>query len=80
MSLELVRSLLLWCTIVNYGILMAWFLVFVLAHDWMRRLHGRWFRLSDERFDEAHYLGMTIYKVGVLLLNLVPFLVLTIIG
>jgi hypothetical protein len=80
MSIELTRNFLLWCTVINYGILLAWFLVFMLAHDWMRRLHGRWFRLSDEQFDALHYVGMSIYKIGILLLNLAPFLVLSIIG
>ncbi len=80
MSIELTRSFLLWCTVINYGILLVWFLVFTLAHDWMRRFHGRWFRLSDEQFDSLHYLGMSIYKIGILLFNLVPFVVLWIIG
>jgi hypothetical protein len=80
MNIELTRNFLLWCTVINYGILLMWFLVFTLAHDWMRRLHGRWFRLSDEQFDAFHYVGMSIYKIGILLLNLVPFLVLSAIG
>jgi hypothetical protein len=80
MSIELTRNFLLWCTVINYGILLVWFLVFTLAHDWMRSLHGRWFRLSDEQFDALHYVGMAIYKIGILLLNLAPFLVLSIIG
>jgi hypothetical protein len=80
MSIELTRSFLLWCTVIDYGILLVWFLVFTLAHDWMRRLHGRWFRLSDEQFDTLHYLGMSTYKIGILLFNLVPFIVLWIIG
>ena len=46
--------------------------------DWLPR--GRWFRLSDEQFDSLHYLGMSIYKIGILLFNLVPFIVLCIIG
>jgi hypothetical protein len=80
MSIELTRNFLLWCTVINYGILLVWFLVFARAHDWMRRFHGRWFRLSDEQFDALHYMGMSIYKIGILLLNLAPFLVLRIIG
>jgi hypothetical protein len=80
MSIELTRSLLLWCTVINYAILLVWFLVFTLARDWMRRFHGRWFRLSDEQFDALHYVGMSIYKIGILLFNLVPFVVLWIVG
>ena len=65
-----------WCAVVNYGILLVWFLVFVAAHDWMYRLHGRWFRLSPERFDSIHYAGMALHKIGVLLFMLVPCAVL----
>jgi hypothetical protein len=78
MSIEFTRSFFLWCTVINYGILLVWFLVFAFAHDWIRRFHGRWFRLSDEQFDFLHYIGMSIYKIGILLFNLVPFVVLSI--
>ena len=80
MSIELTRQVLLWNTIINYGVLLVWFLVFVAVHAWMRQLHSKWFRMSDEQFDMLHYFGMAIYKVGILLLNLVPFLVLTFLG
>ena len=32
MTIEAVRRALLWCTVINYGILVVWFLVFLLAH------------------------------------------------
>jgi hypothetical protein len=80
MSIELTRNLLLLCTLINYGILLIWFLVFVFARGWMRRLHGRWFRLSEEQFDALHYAGMSIYKIGILLFNLVPCVVLFVLG
>jgi len=79
MNIEFMRSFLLWCTVINYGILVVWFLVFVFAHDWIRRFHGQWFRLSDEQFDFLHYVGMSIYKIGILLFNLVPLVVLWIV-
>ena len=80
MSLELARNFLLWSTVINYAILLVWFHVFMLAHDWLRHLHGKWFRLSDEQFDALHYAGMSIYKIQILLFNLTPFLVLTVLG
>jgi hypothetical protein len=78
-SIEVTRSFLLWCTVINYGILLVWFLVFVFAHDWIQRIHGRWFRLSSDQFDALHYAGMSIFKIGIILLNLVPFVVLSVI-
>jgi hypothetical protein len=79
MSIELTRYFLLWCTVINYGVLLVWFLVFVFAHNWIQRLHGRWFRLSNDQFDSLHYAGMAIYKIGILLFNLVPFVVLCVV-
>ena len=80
MSTEFTRHFLLWSTVINYGILLVWFCAFVFLHDWMRHLHGRWFRLSNEQFDTVHYAGMAVYKIGVLLFNLVPFLVVSTFG
>ena len=70
------RNALLWCAIINYGILLVWFLAFILAHDWMYLFHSKWFRLSVEQFDILHYAGMAIFKVGIILLNLVPYIAL----
>jgi hypothetical protein len=80
MTIDVTRTFLMWCTIVNYGILFVWFGVFVFAHDLMQRIHGRWFDLSRNQFDALHYGGMSIFKICIMLFNLVPFVVLTILG
>lgn len=74
MSSESLYWLLLWSLAVNYAILLTWFFVFVFGHGWVRRLHGRWFKLPDGSFDAIHYGAMAIYKVGILLFNLAPFI------
>lgn len=40
----------------------------------------RWFSLSREQFDSLHYAAMAVFKMGVLLFNLVPYLALRIVG
>jgi len=67
---------LLWSLALNYALLLVWFLAFALARDAMYRLHSRWFQLSPETFDGVHYAGMAAYKLGIFLLNLVPYLAL----
>ena len=67
---------LLFSTLINYAVLVAWFLAFVFARGWMRNLHGRWFKLPDTTFDAIHYGGMAAYKIGILLFNLTPLLAL----
>jgi hypothetical protein len=76
MTADSALGFLLWCLIINYGILLLWFLVFWFGHDWMFRLHSRWFHMSQERFDSIHYAAMAVYKVGILLFNLVPYVAL----
>jgi hypothetical protein len=80
MTEEHARAVLLWCTLINYGVLILWFLAFLTAHDLLYRWHARWFRISSEAFDAIHYGGMAVYKVGILLLNLVPYVALTLVG
>lgn len=76
MNIETLRSFFLGCTLINYGILIVWYLFFTMGRDALHRLHARWFRLSAETFDAIHYAAMAAYKIGILLLNLVPYLAL----
>lgn len=80
MTLDTLREMFLWCTVLNYGLLLVWFLLFTLAHDRLHRLHGRWFRLLPEQFDVVHYSGMAMYKIAVVIFNLVPYLALRFVG
>jgi hypothetical protein len=68
---ELAR-LLLYTALVNYAVLVVWFLALVAARDWLYRLHTNWFKLSPDQFDAIHYGGMAIYKIGILLFNVAP--------
>ncbi|MDM0116331.1 hypothetical protein QTI66_29675 [Variovorax sp. J22R133] len=76
MRIQIWSAFLLGCTLINYSMLIAWFVAFSFAHEWMFRLHGNFFHISRERFDGIHYAGMVAYKVAILLFNLVPFVAL----
>lgn len=80
MNIEVVRSLLGWCSLINIGLLLVWLVFFMTAHDWMYKLHGKWFDISVERFDALHYMLMGVFKMAIILFFLVPYLVLRIIG
>lgn len=80
MTVAVVRGALLWCFIINMGLMMLWFLMFKFAHDWIYRTHGQWFKFSVEQFDTIHYAGMAFFKTCVIVFNLVPFIALCIVG
>jgi hypothetical protein len=80
MTLETVRDVFAWCLLINLVLLVFWYLMFKLAHDWIFRFHGKWFKLSPEAFDTTHYAGMGLFKIGILLFNLAPYFALRIVG
>ena len=77
MTLELMRAFLGWCTILNVALMVFWFLFFCLGHDLMYRFHTKMFDLTKESFDAIHYGGMAVFKIAIFMLNLVPYLVLS---
>jgi hypothetical protein len=62
MTTSEIKEVLLWCVGINYGVLLLWFGAFVYAHDWMYRMHTRWFKLSVETFDAINYAGVATYR------------------
>ena len=78
MTVEMIRDILGLCAAINYAVLIVWFMVFSLGHDWLFRIHGKWFTLSVETFDAMHYGLMGLFKICILLFSLVPYLALLI--
>jgi hypothetical protein len=76
MEVETLLSLLGWCTLINWILLLMWWGIFVVAGDWVYRMHGKWFDLSRTTFDATHYAGMAFYKMLIFMFNLVPYLAL----
>jgi hypothetical protein len=76
MNTETLRNFLLWCTIINYGILLLWFALYIALRGSLFRMLGKWFDLSDERINVLMFQGMTVYKVGVFIFNLAPLVAL----
>jgi len=79
LSLDAIRDALLWCFVINMGLLLLWFLFLTLAHDWVYRMHSKWFNVSVEKFDAIHYAGISFFKIIIFAFNLVPYLALLIV-
>jgi hypothetical protein len=79
MTVETLRGALLWCGIINYATLVLWAaLVFLMPG--LRHLPCRWLRLSAEQIDIIHYGGLLLFKLGIFLFNLVPYIALRIVA
>jgi hypothetical protein len=80
MTIEMIREVLLWCSIINIGIFIVSFLLFRFAHDWLYRSRGKWYNLSEEKFDTIYYAMMAFYKTCMIFFNIVPYVALRIAG
>jgi hypothetical protein len=72
MTIELLKTFLLYNLVFNVSVVTLWFLVFTYKHDWIYDLHTRWFQISTAQFDMLHYGGIMIYKIGIYFLNVAP--------
>ena len=80
MELTMIRAFFAWCSVINLALLLWWVLFLLFAHDWTYRFHSKWFKISVEKFDAIHYAGMGIFKISIILFNLVPYLALRIVA
>jgi hypothetical protein len=80
MTMKTARRALGWCTVINIAVYVVWFLIFALAHNWMYGFMGHWVHMSVDLFDAMNIAGIGLYKIGVILFNLSPYLALRIVG
>ena len=80
MTVDILRDVLAWCSVINIGLLLFWLVWLTLAHDFVYRVHSKFLKISMERFDEIHYAGMAFFKICIFLFNIVPYLALRIAG
>jgi hypothetical protein len=79
MNVETLRGALLWCGIINYALLLWWAALVFLAPG-LLRWFARWYRVPTEQFDAIQYGLIVLYKLGIILFNLVPYIALRIVA
>ena len=57
----------LWCTVIDYAILLVWCIVFKFAHNVHYAITRKWFAVSVERYDELNLVGVAIFKVAIIM-------------
>lgn len=79
MDISTLREFFGWCSVINIGLLLYWFVMIVCAHDWVYKVHTKWFKISTEQFDSIHYGAIAFFKLAVFVFNIVPYFALMII-
>lgn len=74
MTVEEIRAVLGWCAVINVGLLLLSCFAYTLGRDFIYRIHSKWFKLSEERYDEIIFNRIGGYKLLVFVFNIVPYL------
>jgi len=77
---EMLLGFFMWCTIINGALLGFWTLMFLCAPDLVYRTQRKFFPLSKDQFTLVMYCFLGLFKILFLIFNLVPFIVLLIMG
>jgi len=80
MDIQTLTAFFMWCTILNFALLLLSSLFCLCAGDWVYRIHSKWFSISRETFNVAIYSFLGLYKIFVFVFCLIPYIALLIVG
>jgi len=72
--LDAKAGVLLRCFVLSFCLLLFWFVLYLLAADWIYCIHSKWFEISRHDFDLMNYYGMGLIKIVSFLFFLFPFI------
>lgn len=78
MNIKTATKFFMWCTIINFGFLILWSLIFFASMDRMYELHVLFFPIAKETYYALMFGLIGYYKLCVFLFNLIPYVALRI--
>jgi hypothetical protein len=78
MNIEMLRHFFAWCTVINFSILILWFVLHLAAHSQLTGLSRRFFSMNTDKYDSMSCKGMLAFKIGIFIFNLAPYIALRI--
>jgi len=78
MAIATLKTFLMWCTIINFALLIFSSIMCMFVADLVYQIHSKWFSISREAFNVAIYSFIGLYKILIILFNLVPWIALII--
>ena len=80
MDIQKLTTFFKWCSLINIGLFILSALMIMVASDFVYSTHGQLFNMPRDAFDVVLYELFGIYKILILIFNLVPYAALRIIG
>ena len=80
MDIQTLTTFFMWCTIINGAMFVLWATICMFAPDLVYRTQSKFFPIPRETFNVIIYSFLGLFKIFVLLFNVVPYVALLIIG
>ncbi len=80
MDIQTLTKFFMWCTIINGSILALWTLFCMFTPNLVYRTQSKWFPIPRETFDILIYSFLGLFKIFLLVFNVVPYVALVIVG
>ncbi len=80
MDIQIVTDFFMWCTIINGLLFVLSATMVMFAPDFVYRVQSKWFPISREAFNVAIYAFMGLFKIVLIMFNIVPYAALLLIG
>lgn len=80
MELNTLLEFFVWCTIINIAVFIYSCVMVIFAKDYIYRMQAKWFDISKETFHSMVYGYLGLYKILIIVFNIVPLLALLIIS
>ncbi len=80
MDIQTLTKFFMWCTIINLGLLILTSIACIFLADFSYRMNNRFFSISREAFNVALVCFIGLFKIFVIVFNIVPYIALLIIG
>ena len=80
MDIQTLTRFFMWCTIINVAMLILSSIMLMLLADMVYRIHSKLFSIPREAFNVAIYSFLGLFKIVVIVFNVVPYVALLIVG
>lgn len=78
MNMTEIRHFFAWCALLNYAVLILWFVLSIVGLSLLMGICRRFFRISEETYDTGMFYGIMYYKLAIFLFMLMPYIALRI--
>lgn len=80
MDIQTLTNFFMWCTILNLGVLILSSIMCIFFADFSYKINHRFFSISREAFNVVLVSFIGLFKIVVIVFNIIPYIALLIIG